>query len=263
MTPMLYGILILLVMVTGMLGLLEFGRRLGARRRARDPEAAKAGAGAVDGAVFGLMGLLIAFTFSGAAARFDTRRLSAVAEANAIGTAWLRLDLLPATAQPPLRERFRRYVEARLAAFHQLPDLAAAKSHLDRAAALQADIWAQAVAACRDAGSVPTTTLLLPALNEMFDAATSRTLGAQMHPPPLIYAMLGLLVLAGALLAGYGMGAADKARYWFHAFAFVIVLSLAIYVILDFEFPRIGLIRIDAIDQLFLDLQAGMPSPRP
>jgi hypothetical protein len=263
MTPMLYGILIVLFMVGGMLGLLEFGRRLGARRRARDPEGAKAGAGAVDGAVFGLMGLLIAFTFSGAAERFDARRLSAVAEANAIGTAWLRLDLLPAAAQPPLRGRFRSYLDARLGAFRQLPNIASAKSHLDRAAALQVEIWTRAVAACRDADSTSTTTLLLPALNEMFDATTSHTMGARMHPPALIYVMLALLVLAGALLAGYGMGAADQARYWFHALAFVVVLSLAIYVILDFEFPRIGLLRIDAIDQVFVELRAGMEPRTP
>jgi len=72
-----------------------------------DPEAIKSGSGAIEGAVFGLMGLLIAFTFFGAAARFDTRRAMVIEEANNIGTAWLRLDLLPVSAQPPLREKFR------------------------------------------------------------------------------------------------------------------------------------------------------------
>jgi hypothetical protein len=68
---------------------------------------------------------------------------------------------------------------------------------------------------------------------------------------------LALLVMAGALLAGYGMGA-GKVRHWFHALAFVLVLVLAIYVILDFEFPRVGLIRINTIDQVLVDLQASM-----
>ena len=58
--------------------------------------------------------LLVAFTFSGAAARFDTRRQLIVEETNAIGTASLRLDLLPAAVQPPLRAHFRQYVAARL-----------------------------------------------------------------------------------------------------------------------------------------------------
>src|SRR5262245_47987101 len=86
----------------GMVLLLEVGRRLGQRRQSLDAEGGRAGLGAVEGAVFALMGLLIAFTFSGAAARFDSRRQLIVDEANAIGTAWLRLDLLPASAQPAL-----------------------------------------------------------------------------------------------------------------------------------------------------------------
>ena len=99
----------------GMLVLLETGRRLGVRRLSQDPDGTPKGVGAVEGAVFGLLGLLIAFTFSGAATRFDGRRQLVVEEANAIGTAWMRLDLLPAEAAAGLRELFRQYVDSRLA----------------------------------------------------------------------------------------------------------------------------------------------------
>jgi hypothetical protein len=257
MNPTLLGVLAVLGMFAGTLCLLEIGRRLGARRRRLDPEGARVGAGTVEGAIFGLMGLLIAFTFSGAAARFDSRRMHLVEEANCIGTAWLRLDLLPAAAQPPLRVKLRQYVDARLATFRHLPDLAAAKTELDRAAALQKEIWSQAVADCREAGSPATTSLLLTALNQMFDMAATRTMVVQMHPPPIIYAMLALLVLAGAMLTGYDMGL-GKSPNWFHALAFVVVISVAIYVILDFEFPRIGLIRIQGFDQVLVDLRQSM-----
>src|SRR5512147_2359963 len=100
----------------GMILLLEFGRRLGQRRQGKDEEGARAGLGAVEGAVFALLGLLIAFTFSGAASRFDARRDLIVTEANAIGTAWLRLDLLSPGAQSELRDLFRKYLDLRLAA---------------------------------------------------------------------------------------------------------------------------------------------------
>jgi hypothetical protein len=252
-----FGILTILGMLAGTLGLLEVGRRFGLRRSIQDPEGAKAGTGAMEGAVFGLMGLLIAFTFSGAGARFDARRALAVEEANCIGTAWLRLDVLPASAQPSLREKLRQYVDTRLAVFRKLPDLAASKAEQNRADALQTEIWAQAVAACRDSGSSPATMLVLPALNQMFDIAATRTTGAQMHPPALVYGMLALLMLAGALLAGYGMGV-GRVRPWFQALAFALVLVLAVYVIIDFEFPRVGLIRIQAIDQVLLDLREHM-----
>src|SRR5512134_4028601 len=92
-----------------LLGCLEIGRRVGVRRAARDGDAARAGAGVVEGAVFALLGLLIAFTFSGAAARFDQRRALIVEEANAIGTAYLRLDLLAVGAQPAIKQNFQKY----------------------------------------------------------------------------------------------------------------------------------------------------------
>jgi hypothetical protein len=98
----------------GMLALVELGRRLGTRQIARDPDKGQAGAGVIDGAVFALFGLLVAFTFSGAASRFDSRRQLVVEEANDIGTAYLRTDLLPAETQPALRESFRKYLDSRL-----------------------------------------------------------------------------------------------------------------------------------------------------
>jgi hypothetical protein len=88
--------LITLGFFLGMLVLLETGRRLGVRRLAKDPEGAPAGTGAVDAAVFALLGLLVAFTFSGAASRFEERRNLIVEETNDIGTAYLRLDLVRA-----------------------------------------------------------------------------------------------------------------------------------------------------------------------
>ena len=84
----------------GMAVLLELGRRLRRHHRLRHGDSAGEGVGAIEGAVFGLMGLLLAFTFSGAASRFEGRRQLIVDEANAIGTAYLRLDLLPSAPRP-------------------------------------------------------------------------------------------------------------------------------------------------------------------
>ena len=120
-----------------MLILLEVGRRIGIRRLAKDPDGARAGFGAIEGAVLALLGLLLAFTVTGAGSRFDARRNLIVEETNAIGTAYLRLDMLPTAAQPALRESFRRYVVARLDVYRKLQDVTAAKEELDRGAKLQ------------------------------------------------------------------------------------------------------------------------------
>ena len=168
----------------GMLLFLEIGRRIAVRRMREDSGAAGEGVGAVDGAVFALLGLLIAFTFSGASSRFDTRRQLIVEETNDIGTAYLRLDLLPADLQPALRESFRRYLDARIEVYRKLPDIAAAKESLAKANELQKQIWRQAVVASRAEGAPPAVPiLLLPALNAMIDITTTRTMATQMHPP--------------------------------------------------------------------------------
>lgn len=242
----------------GMLILAEVGRRIGIRRLAQDPEGAEAGVGVVDGAVFALLGLLIAFTFSGAAARFDARRQLIVEETNDIGTAYLRLDLLPVDAQPKLREKFRQYVDARLELYRKLPNITAATEELVKANNLQGEIWRQAVAASAAPGASPAAPmLLLNALNTMIDITTTRTMALQMHPPTVIFAMLFGLALASSLLVGYGM-AASKQRNWLHTLGLAFAMAAAVFVILDIEYPRVGFIRVDAFDRALAELRAGM-----
>ncbi|HTN73298.1 MAG TPA: DUF4239 domain-containing protein [Methylomirabilota bacterium] len=257
MDPVFAASLFAVTLFLGMLLLLEVGRRIGIRRIVKEAEGARAGVAAVEGAVFGLLGLLIAFTFSGAASRFDMRRHLIVEETNAIGTAYLRLDLLPADAQPALRESFRRYVDARLAVYRKIPDIAAVKAELAKVTKLQGEIWTQALAACREGGSQPAIMLLLPALNQMIDITTTRTMATQMHPPTIIFAMLGGLALLSALLAGYGM-AGGTTRNWIHMLGFAAIMAVTVYVILDIEFPRLGLIRVDAFDQALVELRESM-----
>jgi hypothetical protein len=250
-------VLFAILLLAGMVGFLEIGRRIGIRRVAVDAEGVREGAGAVEGAVFGLLGLLLAFTFSGAASRFDERRHLIVQEANAIGTAYLRLDLLPAQEQPPLRDLFRRYLDSRLAAYRKLPDLKAAMVELNHSTQLQREIWTRAVAASESEAARSARMLLIPALNEMFDITTTRTAARKMHPPAIIFVMLSTLSLVGSLLAGYGMARA-KTRGWFHIFGFAIIMSVAVYVIIDLEFPRAGFIRVDSFDQVLVEVRESM-----
>ena len=251
-----------LALFVGMLLFLQIGRSLARRRPAVESSADVAGIGAVDGAVFALLGLLVAFTFSGASARFDTRRQLVVEETNDIGTAYLRLDLLPADAQPALRESFRRYLDARIEIYRKLPDLAAAREELAKATAIQADIWRRAVSASQAAGAAPSAPmLLLPALNAMIDINTTQVMATDIHPPMIVFVMLFGLALAASLLAGYGM-TGSTLRTWVHMVGFALVMAIATYVILDLEYPRLGLIRVDAFDQALIDLRASMdPGP--
>ena len=253
-----FGPVLAVSLFVGVLAFLEMGRRIGRRRIAAEGAEGGAGFGSVEGAIFGLMGLLIAFTFSGAAARFDDRRHLVTQEANAIGTAWLRIDLVPAEAQVKLRDLFRRYLDARLATYRNVEQLDKAMAEFARSATLQQDIWTAAVAACRDPGAAPgAPMLLLPALNEMIDITTTRLMAARMHPPGIIFAMLVVLTLAGALLAGHAM--ASHPRWsWMHALALATVMAATVYIIIDLEYPRLGFIRVDATDEVLVDLRKSM-----
>jgi hypothetical protein len=239
----------------GVLLFLELGRLIGLRRLKREGDGAGTGGGVVEGAVFALLGLLIAFTFSGAAGRFEDRRNLIVAEANAVGTAYLRIDLLPAAAQGEMRDRFRRYLDARLAVYRVLPDLEAAYEHLASANRIQQEIWMRAVADSAD--SQPARMLLLPALNEMFDITTTRTMTAQAHPPAVVFGLLFVFALCAALLAGSAM-ARPQSRHWLHSATFAFALAGSVYVIIDMEFPRVGLIRVDAFDKVLVELRRSM-----
>ena len=256
-----HGIYVLLFAIglfLGMLLLLEVGRRIGVHRLAKDPQGAEAGVGTVEGAVFALLGLLIAFTFSGAASRFDTRRQLIIEETNDIGTAYLRLDLLPLDAQPALRQKFRAYLDTRLEIYRKIPDMAAAKEEMAKANRLQVEIWRQSVAASRAPGAAAAAPLLLlPALNAMIDITTTRTMAMQIHPPVVIFALLFGLALASSLLVGYGM-ATSKTRNWLHMLGLAFVMAVSVYVILDIEYPRLGFIRVDSFDQALVELRESM-----
>ena len=242
----------------GMLLLSTIGRRIGFARFRRDPEAAPTEGGAAEAAVFGLLGLLIAFTFSGAASRFEVRRQLIGEEANAIGTAYLRVDLLPGDSQPELRDLFRRYVELRASVYQRALDQKATIAGITAGDALQREIWTKALAAAkRPEAPIQATILLVPALNEMIDITTTRVVASQNHPPLAVFVLLGTLCLVGALLVGLAHSATTTRR-WFYPVVFAAILTATVYVIIDLEFPRLGFIRVDAADQVLVDLRESM-----
>ena len=91
----------------------------------------------------------------------------------------------------------------------------------------------------------------------MIDITTTRAVAARNHPPPTIYAMLVLISLASALLIGYSM-AANARRSWIHILLMSVSIAIAIYVILDLEFPRLGLLRVDNADRVLLEVRQSM-----
>jgi hypothetical protein len=241
-----------------MLGLLFLGRHLARLRHGHGHEEVETGIGPVNAAIFGLLGLMIAFVFSGAAQRFDERRDLIVQEANAIGTAWLRLDVLPAGAQPELRQMMRDYTDARIAAYRALPDEAAFLAEFERAQQFQARIWTASVAATLAPGqNTAPAMLLLPALNEMIDITSTREMALRKHPPRIVYVILGGLALISSLLAGHAM-AGRRQQSMLHLVAYPLIIAVVVNLVINLEHPRLGLVRINAFDIAIEDVRRQM-----
>ena len=236
----------------------EAGWRIGRARLARDSAELAKGAASAEAAVFGLFGLLVAFTFSGAASRFEDRRHLITEEANAIGTAYLRLDFLSGDAQPALRDLFRKYLDVRYAAYRQVNDSAGTEAKLAETAVLQSAIWSTALSAVKEQGPpTPATALLIGALNEMIDITSTRQMATRNHPPTIVFVLLGAFSLTCSALVGYGISQ-NPARSWLHSITFAAVVTVTVYVIVDLEFPRVGLIRVDSADAAIFELHGIM-----
>jgi hypothetical protein len=244
-------ILVICLLIATILTSIEIGYRTGIRRRARARTSNLGESKAIETSVFGLMGLLIAFIFAGAAVRFDNRRMVIAEEANAIGTAYLRLDLLPPEAQPELREDFRNYVLSRLAVTRDIPNMEAVNADLKKSSILQQKVWEDAVEATKESGPA-TQMLVLTALNAMIDITTVRTVGMISHLPFLVLILLAITILMSSFLTGYSISAFG-ARDWLSAVIFAIAVSCATYVTLDYEYPRVAFIRADAADRVLIE----------
>ena len=241
----------------GMLLSLELGRRLGIRQIARRGKAAQAGVGVVDSAVYALLALLIGFSFSGAASRFDARRELIVGEVNAISSAWQYLDILPPDSRAALRDELRHFVDELLALYGNQESTGRDLRDRARITAIQDEIWTHAVAACLEPRGERARVLLLPALTQMFDSVEVERLARRMHPPAIVFGMLVVTALAGALFAGYSM-ASGETRNWIYIIGITATISIATYVIIELEFPRLGFVRVNAFDKALIELRETM-----
>ncbi|MBE7562612.1 DUF4239 domain-containing protein [Acidithiobacillus sp. HP-6] len=240
------------VLFIGLILCVFVGFKIGKRSRA------DGGSGALNGAVFGLLGLLLAFSFSGAAERFEHRRDLITEEANAVGTAYLRLDLLPATQQMALRKKMQQYLQTRLETYQHIgTNTPAALDAYQRSIQLQQQIWTEATRAAQHTGNTAILSLVSRALNAMFDITTTRLAATRNHPPIVIEILLFALSWISALLAGYGM--TDHQRIpWLQVIIFSAALTITIFVIRDLEYPRLGFIRVDSADHLLVETLQGM-----
>jgi len=246
-----YLLLIPITMFVAIVASLQFGRWIGRRIR-RDADTSR-GAAAVDSIVFAVLGLIVAFTFTAAAARFDERRRLIVDHANATGTVWLRLDLLPEADRPPIRSLIKQWIQSILNATNNPRTSPESIVHFKEAADFQDQVWQSVIASYERDPRPAVATQLIPALNTWIDLSTSRIEIGRMTVPSLVMVTLFVLSFGAAVLVGYEMSNRPR-QSWLHVYLFAGTISFAVYVIVDLNNPREGLIRISSVDKVFHDL---------
>lgn len=241
MNPILQDLLVAAGLFLLLLLALEGGYRLARRARA-DADARGAGqVGAIQGAILGVLGLLLAFSFAAAGARFLERQDLIVEEANAIGTAYLRADLLDEPNAGALRSALRRYTEHRVAVAARLRSgvTPADLAEVDR---LQGEMWDASVAgvAARPSAMIG----VIPAVNEVIDLHTLRIASGRKHLPLLV---MGLLIACSVLamaVIGYGSGASGRRRAPL-TIPLVALIGAALWITIDLDHPRAGLLKLN------------------
>lgn len=230
----------------------QLGRAL--RRRIDSADAAEQ-ASSTDGyllsAALALLGLLIAFTFSLALSRYDSRRMLVIAEGNEISTAWLRATLVEGAEGDALRDALRRYGDIRVS----LPASEMRAAVEDQSARQQAVIWQRLRTALPKLPG-PIGATLVNATTEMFDAAASRKAERRARIPSRVLDVVSLYALISAAIIGYVLGRRREQRHMTVSAILFVLLCLAFILILDLDRPWSGGITLSS--QPILDARAAM-----
>jgi hypothetical protein len=235
---------------------IKIGHRLGITQSKSATFEQDTPVGAMVAASLGLLAFMLAFTFGMAGTRFDARRHVVVDEANAIGTTFLRAEMLPPPHAESARALLREYVDIRITG----PSMTAEKlkAALERSAEIHDLLWNEAVAAAReDPHSLPTS-LFIQSLNELIDLHAKRiAVSLRFRVPRVIWVSLYVLAFLSMAILGYHAGLRSIRR----SFAFVflaVAFSAVIGLIADIERPRQGLVRVS--QEALIDARAGMHS---
>jgi hypothetical protein len=242
----------------------EAGRLLRRRLGGKDEEFELGHGGQIASSALALLGLLIAFTFSMAAQRYESRRELVVSEANAISTAYLRSQLFDEPAKGRLGGAYADYVRARPAFVAAGLDPARLDAADARLAMVQARIWAETREAIRTPTGQPLTVGVLIATNEMFDLAASQRAALDARVPLGVRMSLVVFALFTAGIVGWTLEGRSSARPPALLALFVMV-ACAIGLIADLDQPRGGLIHVpqtpmEAVTRQILADQASRPT---
>jgi hypothetical protein len=236
-----WAVALLLLAVVG--GACAVGALLGRYLR-RHTDVLREPIGVLQAALLGLVGLILAFGLSLAVGRYESRRAAVVAEANAIGTTYLRAQLIAEPARSQSLDLLRSYTDLSLRMSREVPGSDAMKRTITAQSALQRRLWRLAGQALAAAPTANATRLYVDTLNDMIDQETVRVAALNNRVPG---AVLGLEVIGAAVVVGLlALYLAVLGRGLLAAFVAAVLVTLLLLVTFDLDRPTRGLIEVPA-----------------
>ena len=245
---LLYGygsVAIVAVLFIAMVAVNEVGFRVGRFVQARTDNEVKSLTGAIQASILGLLALLLGFTFSMSMQRYDNRSMALIDEANSIGTAQLRAQLLPEQYRDEVSNLLQDYIVLRVEIGQlDLTKTAARTAYNQKIAELQGELWLLAVSATEVDPRPVTTGAFVVALNNVIDSQGKRNALLQMQVPEVVLLLLFVVFLSAGGIMGYSAGLSGK-----RIFAPIVLVStliaLIVFIIIDLDRPKRGLIQVN------------------
>jgi hypothetical protein len=218
----------------------------------RAVEIRKLNTGGLTGVLWGLLGLVLAFTFSMANSRYEKRRDLTVQEANDIGTAYIRTAVYPDSIHDLFKIEFGKYIDARVNFYHCGRDVEKVNRYYKQSDSMGMVIWGIATSFSKVDKTTTLTSQLLPALNNMIDIKTTRRSAGESTIPDSIMYFVFFLCICSAFILGYDN---KKKIDWLLVTCVSLMISITIFTIVDLDRPRSGLIRMDPSVQKIIELK--------
>jgi hypothetical protein len=239
------------------LALYEIGFRIGRWWQDREPGEQEGPTGVLVGGLLGLMAFLLAVTMGMAADRFDNRRSLVLAEADGIGTAYLRSDYLPEPSGEQLKGLLREYLPLRIAS----DDRATVVANVERSQELHQRMWAIQATVVQSGRDSDVIASVGDALTDIVALAEARVVaGLYARVPESVL----LLLLAGSAIAlamlGYSAGLTRR-RSILSAVVLMLALGAVTVLVIDLDRPQDGFLRVS--QQALLDVQEWVGTPPP
>jgi hypothetical protein len=196
--------------------------------------------------------LIIGFTFSMAIARYDLRQIYEEAEANAIGTEFLRVDLLPSKTAESIKGLLNEYLDQRIL-FYSKQDQETAEQITQRTTALENAMWSELLPVARTQ-STPTIALVVSGMNDVINSRGYTQAAWWNRIPSAAWWLMAAIAIGANMLVGFG---ARNFRHNIGLFMiFPIMIAISFFLIADIDSPRGGVIRIDPRN--LIDLKQNM-----